>query len=178
MGCGIRDVYPPPPPRSLGHHPLTERTFPGGVPHDPRKKVPRGSPPMARYQRSFFWLDFTEVRPPPQGGTPPHEKVPRVPPSRGPSCPPVPGPPVSPRPGAPSVPPSRADPGPPMGRTKVLGREKTLVSRNPGFARRTSTAQKISNQGWSKPGSCNFPNNRIRNAPRGALDASIASGEA
>ena len=51
----------------------------------------------------------------------------------------------------------RRDRGPPKNGPQILGREKTLVKQNPGFARRTSTAQKISNQGWSKPGSCNFP---------------------
>ena len=51
----------------------------------------------------------------------------------------------------------RRDRGAPKNGAQILGREKTTVKQNPGFARRTSTAQKISNQGWSKPGPCNFP---------------------
>ena len=51
----------------------------------------------------------------------------------------------------------RRDRGAPKNGAHILGREKTLVTQNPGFARRTSTVQKISNHGWSKPGSCNFP---------------------
>ena len=43
----------------------------------------------------------------------------------------------------------RRDRAAPKNGAQILGREKTLVTQNPGFARRTSTAQKISNHGWS-----------------------------
>ena len=60
----------------------------------------------------------------------------------------------------------RRDRGAPKNGAKILGREKTLVTQTLGFARRTSTAQKISNQCWSKPGSCNFPKSVVVLRPK------------